>query len=98
MTKQYEITALAKNTVFHRAATFLLDGDNKFSVSSRSSSREYHDEADAIACFHAYATQGEAAAFTAHTDVVFELDEISENEEGDYVQRVLKSVAFKVEA
>ena len=97
MEKSFAISASAKNTVFHRTASFVLDGDGNFSDASRSNGREYRNEADAIACFEVAATQVESNAFTAHTDVTFELVETSENEEGDFTQRTIKSTSFKVE-
>ena len=98
MTKFFEINAYAKNSIYHRSANFVLDGDNKFRDSSRSGGRVYGGEADAIDCFDLYATQSAAAEFTAYTDVEFELVmfEIAE-EDGDCIQHVLKKATFEVE-
>lgn len=96
MEKTYEIKAYAKNTTFHRTADFTLTGDNDWRSSSLTDGREYRNEADAIACFDAYATQAQANDFTAHTDVTFELIESAIDAEEEITARSLKSASFKV--
>lgn len=97
MQKSFEIVAHAKNTVFHRTASFILTSEEKFASLSISEGKEFRDESEAMACFDAYATQTEAAEFTAHTNVTFELIEKSGDFEEEITNRTLKAASFKVE-